>query len=409
MDQAISALPAHVDPRGRGGRESTMGDKNPRYDGRMVFLPNVSLLRPGDIILTSTMESQDERSLDISRRVREAAGSSFSHVLICTSPPTFAEAGSDGVSSLSLANCFVHAIENVRAFRHPDETVARRAASHAQMGVGREYSLRQARQSVLPVGTGKATAGDDGTFCSAYVAQAFAMAGAEEFAAVSVERTTPATIEKIEGLADITSVIFQRALAPRNVEAMTALDGDYAPTPSSPQTETFQRYAKAALPEAERLVNMFPEAGLERQTTYFGMLLLILNADAYTLKIAEGRHLDFLRAITELDDALATQQADGAIERFFADIVASDNRQMERDLRESFSATPDIDVHALRSQYDARERSLVERQRALMSMSVGRKWQSIDAHCSMQEESIAFASRMQKALQEILTRLGDPG
>lgn len=386
-----------------------MGDQNPRYDGRMVFLPDVSLLRPGDIILTSTMESQDERSLELSRRVREAAGSRFSHVLICTSPPTFAEAGSDGVSSLSLANCFVHAIENLRALRHPDESVARRAAAHAQKGMGREYSFRQARQSVLPIGTGKATSGDDGTFCSAYVAQAFVMAGAAEFTVVPIERTTPATIEKIGGLIDITSVIFEPALAPRNVEAMTALDGDYAPTPSSPQTETFQRYAKAALPLAERLVSMFPEAGLERQTTYFGMLLLILSADAFTPKIAEGRRPDFLRAITELDDAIAAQQADGAIEEFYADIVASDSRQMERNLRESCSATPDIDIHALRSQYNARERSLAERHRALMSMNVGRKWRSINSHCNIQEKSIAFAIRMQQALQEILTRLGDPG
>lgn len=386
-----------------------MSDQNPRYDGCMVFLPDVSLLLPGDIILTSTMESQDERALEISRRVREAAGSRFSHVLICTSPPTFAEAGSDGVSSLSLANCFVHAIENLRVLRHPDESVAKRAASHAQKGVGREYSFRQARQSVLPVGTGKATAGDDGTFCSAYVAQAFALAGAAEFTAVPIERTTPATIEKIGGLIDITDVIFEPKLAPRNVEAMTALDGDYAPTPSSPQTETFQRYAKAALPQAERLVSMFPEAGLERQTTYFGMLLLILNADASTPKIDEGRRSDFLRAITELDNTIAAQQADGAIEEFYTDIVASDSRQMERNLRESCSATPDIDIHALRSEYEARERSLAERHRALMSMNVGRMWRSVDFHCKIQEESITFASRMQQALREILTRLGDPG
>lgn len=386
-----------------------MGDQNPRYDdGCMVFLPDVSLLRPGDIILTSTLESQDERALEVSRRVREAAGSRFSHVLICTSPPTFAEAGSEGVSSLSLANCFVHSIENLRVLRHPDESVAKMAASHAQRGVGREYSLRQARQSVLPVGTGKATAGDDGTFCSAYVAQAFALAGAAEFTAVPIERTTPATIEKMGGLIDITDVIFESALAPRNVEVMTALDGDYAPTPSSPQTETFQRYAKAALPHAERLVSMFPEAGLERQTTYFGMLLLILNADASTPKIDEGRRSDFLRAITELDNAIAAQQDDGAIEEFYTDIVASDSRQMERNLRESCSATPDIDIHALRSQYEARERSLAERHRALMSMKVGRMRRSIDFYCKMQEESNAFASRMQQALREILTRLGVP-
>ncbi|WP_254555802.1 hypothetical protein, partial [Salmonella enterica] len=81
---------------------------------------------------------------------------------------------------------------------------------------------------------------------------------------------------------------------------------------------------------------------------------------------------DFLRAITELDNTIAAQQADGAIEEFYTDIVANDSRQMERNLRESCSATPDIDIHALRSEYEARERSLAERHRALMSMNVGR-------------------------------------
>ena len=382
-------------------------DRDPDYDGRYVFLPDVSQLRAGDIVLTSSVESRDAHTRALSKRICDATGSRYSHVLICTSPPTLAEANSSGVSSLTLGNCFVHALENIRVLRHADDAIARNAAAVAQQRIGQEYSIRQALQSLSSDGVIRKNA-DDGTFCSALVAQAFRKAGAIEFQAVPVERTTPRTFEGIGGLADVTKQIFHPALAPQNVERMSALDGDYAPTPSSPQTEVFQRYSKAARPQADRIVSEFPEAGLDRQTTYFGMLTLILDADRKVASIPEVRRVEFLSAIAELDTALAAQQADGAVETLLDDILASDSLRLQRDLEETFSANPDIDVAAMQSLYETGKDSLSARQTALDSMRAGRARASVERYCALQERTIRFGRQRQTVVEEILRRLGRP-
>lgn len=385
-----------------------VADYNPAYDGRMIFLPNLSQLCAGDIILTCAVESRDRRAHALAQRVTEATGSIFSHALICTSPPTFAEAGSEGVSAQSLLTCFVHSLENVRVLRYPDKYVAGKAAALAQLGIGREYSFRQAMQSVSKDDSIVVKISDNGTFCSAFVGQAFVTAGAEEFTATPIERTTPGTLECMGCLIDVTDRVFRPALAPRNVERMNALDGDRVPTPSSPQTEIFNRYSKAVLPLADRLVNDFPEARLERQTTYFGMLNLILAADRVCPDIPQPRQEHFSKAIGELDGALAEQQADGAIEQVLAEIQESDDRQIQRDLKETFSATPDIDVITMRDYYETRRTAVSARQRALDSMRIGRDRSAIEYHCKVQEESIRNSTQSLKAMQEILRRLGHP-
>ncbi|MBT0668100.1 hypothetical protein HT136_06935 [Novosphingobium profundi] len=381
-------------------------DYDPDYDGRTVFLPDVSLFRPGDIVLTSSVESTDERSRGISQRICEATGSRFSHALICTSPPTLTEAISEGVSSLSLVNCFAHALENVRILRHRNEGLARRAAAYAQQGIGREYSFRQAMQSLRSDDSAVAKISDNGTFCSAFVAQAFLKAGADEFSGVPIEKTTPAILESLDGLVDVTNQVFHAEMAPRNIEQMSALDGDYALTPSSPQTEIFQRYAKAVLPIAERVLKDFPEAELERQTTYFGLLLMILSADAAIQKIDDSRRAQFSCAIAELDTALAAQQADGALKALHAKMVASDTEQLLRNLQETFAATPDIDVAAMKSLYKTGEEGIAQRKFALNSMKIGQVWQSIKAHCEVQEAGIYFLIQRQKLIEEVLNRMG---
>lgn len=106
---------------------------------------------------------------------------------------------------------------------------------------------------------------------------------------------------------------------------------------------------------------------------------------------------------------MAAEEESFALEEFYTDIVAGDSRPMERNLRKSYSATPDIDIHRIRSQYEARERSLADRHRPLMAFNAGRMRRSIDFHCKLQEKAIAFASTMQAALRKILIGLGDSG
>jgi hypothetical protein len=161
----------------------------------------------------------------MAQSIRTASGGTFDHVLICTAPPTFVEAIDVGVGTLSLQRCFTHSLQSVRVLRHPDPNIAARAAQRAQMQVGQAFSKRKAKASVLPDADVDEIK-HKGVFCSALVAQAFTDAGAQNFLATKVSKTTPATLEKMAGLIDVTDQVFRKILSPPNIEAMSALDGD---------------------------------------------------------------------------------------------------------------------------------------------------------------------------------------
>lgn len=292
--------------------------------------------------------------------------------------------------------------------RYHDAGIARRAATYAQLEIGREYSIRKAVRSLSDDQTMVDRIADNGTFCSAFVAQAFLKAGAVEFSANPVERTTPATLDTLVGFSDVTHDLFRPARAPKNAEGMSALDGDRAATPSSPQTLLYRRYAEAVLPLADRLAEEFPEAGLDFLATYFGMLILILDSERALPGLPEQLRAPFLAAVRNLDDALAAQQADRALETLFQRMMERDQQQLERDLAESFQPKPDIDIRALQSLYAVGERSILERKQAVDSMRSQHPWRSIAYHCDVQEKSNAFMIRRQAVLAEVLDRMGHP-
>lgn len=178
-------------------------DLNHKYNGRTVLLPEVDSLQPGDILLSFNAESTDRGDGKVAGVIRAATKGRFSHALICSAPPTLIEAIGRGVSTLSLARCFAHSLDNVRVLRYPDAEVARKAASLVQLQVGRDYSISRAILSVFPEQT-ITKINDHGIFCSALVAQVYVNAGAEIFASTAVDRTTPATIDQLNVLIDIT-------------------------------------------------------------------------------------------------------------------------------------------------------------------------------------------------------------
>lgn len=186
------------------------------YEGRTVLLPDVDRLRAGDILLTRTTSLAGFVEGTQSRKIRLKTGGSFSHAMICSEPPTMVEAIGIGVSTLSLSRCYAHGWESVRVLRHPDTTLAQVAASAAQLQVGRDYSVRRALRAAFPAIADRIS--DLGTFCSALVAQSYVGAGDAFFARVPIEHTTPATIENIDGLEDVTRSVFNEGLAPRNMD-----------------------------------------------------------------------------------------------------------------------------------------------------------------------------------------------
>jgi hypothetical protein len=378
----------------------------PRYDGVTVFLPDVSLLRRGDILLTANNESSARKGIKLSKTIRAATKGRFSHALICTSPPTFVEAVQEGVGTISLSRCFVHDLANVRILRYPDAKMAAQAAAFAQLEIGRDYSTNRAIGSVLPGRLFKRDR-DRGTFCSALVAHVYIKAGSEIFARTSPDRTTPATIDALGELDDITNQLFRPALAPSNVEIMCALDGDFAPSLSSPQTAISRKYALAVRPLAEHVVRAFPEVELEPSNSLWGTLQFIMDAIERVAQVPEERQDSYVDAVKELDEALAADIASGELERLFAAIAAHDDVTLEESVAQSFLAEPDIDVASMRGLYIASNEEIPRRRAAIGALEEFEALSdAIRVYLPIDRKNLATHERRNRVLAQILTRIG---
>lgn len=373
------------------------------YDGRIVLLPDVSQLQSGDILLTRMSPLARPRDGAQSKKIRLGTGGTFSHVLICSEPPVVIEAIGAGVSTLSLARCYAHGWESVRVVRHPDSSLAKAAARFAQLQVGRDYSIRRALRAAFPTLIADRLA-DQGTFCSALVAQAYVGAGDVLFTQVPIERTTPATIEKLEGLVDVTKLVFREGLAPRNVGKLVPLDAPSTASPSARQTEISGRYAKALMTDAEQIAADVSEP--EIVPTHFGMLNLIMTAiDATRVTVNSGAISEEIR---RLDMGLAALIASGELAAVFADLEAIESEELQEALRASFDHAPDIDRRAMQTQLATTRRGGSARREALAKMEAwneGGRSAAVAAYAELERAVILGIERRETLFDEILRRL----
>jgi hypothetical protein len=377
-----------------------------KYDGLEVFWPDVSILRPGDILLTLNVESDKRTGLKASRVITWATGGRFSHALICSAPPTFVEAIGSRVSTLSLAKCFAHNIENVRVLRYPDAKIAAKAAEFAQFEIGRDYSVAKAVASVFPQRV-LAELADAGIFCSALVAQVFVMAGASSFIGTPVEKTTPNTIDKLSGLDDITSIVFRRILSPMNIEAFSALDGDRVASPAARQSEIFNRYAKALTPEISRIRSSYPEANLRPPRTFFEMIRFVMDAIDSIDTMVPSKMSFFEADVMVLDSQAADLMDTGELLEMFRELIDLEDTSLQRDLEESFQAHPDIDIPAMRSILTTSINQLEQRKKAVETFLNWGPARSRFVACYVNLESCSLSAleRRVAILKEILTRV----
>jgi hypothetical protein len=63
-------------------------ERNPRYDGLDVYVPQIDLLQAGDVILTKDEEGGALKGKIISDVICAVTGGGYSHALLCTVPPT---------------------------------------------------------------------------------------------------------------------------------------------------------------------------------------------------------------------------------------------------------------------------------------------------------------------------------
>lgn len=379
----------------------------PEYDGKMVSLPRVEVVEPGDILLTSNIFSDDRVGLKQSGLIRRMTGGRFSHALICSSPPVFVEAIGTGVSTLSLARCYTNDVANVRLLRYPDRAVAREAAKLAQYEIGRDYSVARAVRSVFPAGA-LDRVDDHGIFCSALVAQVFVSAGASLFGETPVDRTTPATLDKLSALIDLTSTAFRSGLMPRNAETMSALDGDRAPTLSSRQTELSAACARAVWPTVERLVAGYPEARLAATPAFYSILKLLTEAIDRRGAIAADRRDTFDREVQLLDESLANALRGGELAALLNEIEKADSKGMMTAIAESFADKPDIDLDAMQGMLQAGIVQLNERQEAIDNWD---RWgpsrsKALTLYLPIERSAATSIAQRNQAVREILDRRG---
>ncbi len=380
-----------------------MKQQNPRYNGLYVFKPDLTELRPGDVILTRNAEASSFKGKRTSDVIATATGGNFSHALICTALPTLIEALSGGVSNMSAQNCFVHDLNHVRVLRYPDQAIARAAASEAFKFFGREYSVQAALRSVLP-GVPMSESGDGKTFCSALVAAVYRAAGAPEFASIHPLKTTPATLEKSGHFADVTSDVFVSILSPSNIEEMSALDGDRAISPMAGQSKLLSSYyAKLSIPIDEFFAH-YPTLTLKRPTGFFECLPFINSACIAANRLPDHAEANKARAQVKLIDDLAFELlSEGKWQAMMTAAQAIDDSSMQYSLEESFKADPDVNLADTLGMIKATQDQIASRS-SILSDPVGqsRVW---DEWVRMTHEAVSELNVRLNVLNEVLERV----
>jgi uncharacterized protein YycO len=383
-----------------------MAKYNPYYDGRTVFSLQVAKLRPGDIVLTRNRRDPNMKGRAQSAVIAVAGASNFSHAAICSQPPTLIEAIGPGVSTLSIANTFYHAESDVRVLRYADETTARAAAAKAGLFLGKGYSVAMAIKSVSPTAT-DASAPMIKTFCSALVAAAYRAAGAPEFQSINPYRTTPGDLTRMAFLEDITAQVSRSMLAPRNVEELTALDGERRPSPFDGQAKALFVLHAAAADDVEAFIRKFG-LSLAIPTTFFETLDFLVKALVWANEGNDPLKQLYISLLRSIDLTLADAFDRSDMGQMNASADALDAESLARDLRESFEANPDIDVPAMRAllnattgQIESRGWVLTEAHRHVGLSLIWDRW------CDLTTSNIEALRSRQTTLQEILRRI-DP-
>lgn len=375
-------------------------DRNSYYDGLDVYKPNVSKLVVGDILLTRNRRAESMKGRRQADVISAVTGGRFSHALLCSLPPTFIEAIGAGVSTLSMQNCFCHDLSDVCLLRYPNTQVAHAAGSWAVTRLGQGYSVRKAVLSVAP--NVRVPGADEGTFCSALVATAFSVAGAAEFLSGNPFSITPADLQRMGCLVNVTASVFQRMLSPRNIEQMTALDGDRAVTPSVQQAQIHAQLQAQLTPCIEAILISYPDYDYPLPKTFFECLEFIIKSMA----IQPSRIPKILRAELEVLDKTASELlSGGALDEMISAMVELEAGEAKRLLEESFATKPNIDRSDLQNVHQVTLRQIDERSRIFSDPDLPRGASlSWDKWLELTEKTVDAMKARSAVLAEVIAR-----
>ena len=193
---------------------------------------NTKQLCPGDIVLTTDLHAL------VSKTIRIATRSSFSHAIIVTRPPLGVEALGVGVVRVNLRGLVVSNRNSVRVLRLSGDQyhlTRRGAAEYAENQVLALYALKDAIFSILPVALPKE---GDAFFCSNLVAEAYEQAG-KKITNKAPKNTTPEDLLKSTPnvLTDVTRECLVEATPIAIATAVGILDDDRPKSPHHHEVE----------------------------------------------------------------------------------------------------------------------------------------------------------------------------
>lgn len=153
-----------------------------------MYLANMSLLKPGDILLSS----QDR---PVSRGVRKFTKSDYSHAALYVGGGSYIHSDANGVHSGNTQRWIFKEEAQLKVMRlsAPSKAVIDRAIEYSRLQIGVQYSVKEAiRTKIGP--KRKITAESNRQFCSRLVAMAYAAGGLK--IVEDARYCTPADIEQ---------------------------------------------------------------------------------------------------------------------------------------------------------------------------------------------------------------------
>lgn len=378
---------------------------NSAYDGVDVYLPDISKFLPGDLLLTHNANDESGKLRGQSQAVLRVTGGTFDHVMICATSPTFVEAIPPRVGNFSIARTFAHSLDNVRVLRYPDAAIADRASHAAQQHIGRNYSIIRAGATVFPLSVAKRIT-DKGIFCSALAAHLFVEAGAREFDATPILKTTPATIEKMACMRDVTALVFEKALAPANIEQLSALDGTRRPSPAGMQASVMADFYEKLFPLSEPVIDDPAFPWKEVPLTFFDILKLIIRAHSFSGALPSADQASFVARMVALDTAAAALIDSGELQEVFQSTTSFEDASLQRTLAESFNPSPDIDIQQLNQQLLITAQQIVDRNAGLAPFrQIAGHSKASARWVALSETPIAALVNRESVLTEVINRL----
>ncbi len=135
--------------------------------GVSMYLLNMGLLKPGDIILTGS-------DAKLSRVIKKFTKGSFSHAILYVGDGSYIHSDRDGVHSSNIQRLLFEEESNVTVLRAANEQVVSLACDFARSQVGKEYSVKGAINAKIKAPLSVDT---NRQFCSKLVAKAYEFAG----------------------------------------------------------------------------------------------------------------------------------------------------------------------------------------------------------------------------------------